>query len=156
MVKIITTDEYLTNTPEEDDPVFFQAGDYLRLDQQELGWDLEKEIWERAGLKNEDVLAYSVVEHQGVSIKLEKGWHLVVEPDDYTCALFRDGEPVAGFYVSTRGALYQAGAWIEADKSAYHANNLTEPMDEWVKIKESIDSDIAHDFLQDLYKGAKR
>lgn len=72
-------------------------------------------------------------------------WEIFTDTDDYSIAVYYEGKPKGGFYVSTRGSLYQAGCYIVDEQQHYWSNNLNRKGG-WEK-GQDIDSEIAHDWL---------
>lgn len=68
----------------------------------------------------------------------EYGWSIFVEVEEGLIAVFHDGKPIAGLFVSTRGEEYKAGAFILEDIGgtslfATNADDESEPYNIWVE-----------------------
>ena len=86
-----------------------------------------------------------------------KGYEFFLNIDDFSLAIYQDGWPLAGMYMSTRGALYQAGAYIqqkEGEHHFYYAHNLagingrSNNIGVWEEVcSKHLDAGIAFEFL---------
>lgn len=68
----------------------------------------------------------------------EHGWSIFVEAEEGLIAVFHDGKPIAGLFVTTRGEEYKAGAFILEDIGgtsmfATNADDEPEPHNVWVE-----------------------
>lgn len=52
------------------------------------------------------------------------GWWLFVYLDDYGWTLYKDGQPIGGYYISTRGGAWQAGLYVHTDQTRWSTDNF--------------------------------
>lgn len=110
------------------------------------------------GLKKDDqvtIISNSGWDYVDASRKVpEKGLIIFAQIDDFSLAVFRDGKPLGSMYTSTRGALYQSGAFIVEGMKFYYAHNLagifgrSSNIDMWEEASSKmLSGSIAYEFL---------
>lgn len=96
------------------------------------------------GWRDEDVIVRTV----------PRGLAVFANFDDFSVAFYRDCQPIAAMYCSTRGSLYQAGGYLHPSGQGLYAHNLGgiggrgEEVDVWEE-SDTMDADIAKDYLLD-------
>jgi len=57
---------------------------------------------------------------------LPEGWTLIVNYDDFMMLLFKDGQPMAGYYLSTCGRSFFCDGYVVSEDKTYYAGNNTD------------------------------
>jgi hypothetical protein len=116
---------------------------------------LEMEVFTRVGLLPHMHVTIHANRSPRPSISGEE-WVISAHTDDYRSVLYFRGQPLAAFYSSTRGNLYQAGAYIAEGVGRPEewvcATNLPDEtgkrrMNTWYKVK-GISAEVAQEMLE--------